>query len=452
MNCLFSCLTNSFNYKTKRMKTRFYFVRFAVTMMLFLAMPVTSLAFEYTINFTASGVSSSYDSVVVRNLNKGLSLTIYPGNVLILSDQISSVGQVMADPESMQIFPNPIIDQATIFFLAKNAGKASIDVFSLDGKKLAEVSKEVNKGTNTFRLSLPGGTYLIQVTGPGYSYSAKAISKAGFATAPVIAGTQAPPLSPVPIGGYMPFASGDQILYQAYSGDNSTVVTDSPTGNKNQDFEFVICRDADGNGYPVIKIGNQWWMARNLNATKFRNGENIPYVSDVYEWKGAYQSPAMCNNYDNAEYGQIYGKLYNWNAVNDSRGLAPVGWHVATHAEWTALKDHTDSHWSFIVNVPKALASHDYWKTSTVEGAVGNNLLLNNFTGFSALPGGDRGGTNGTYFNIGEVGFWWTSTEYSISNAWYWYFSFDVSYIVWDNNTKRFGMSVRCVKDAISPP
>lgn len=434
------------------MKTKHYSIRFAAAIMLYFSLPFPSLAFEYNIQFTASGASSSFDSIVVRNLSRGVSRTIYPGNTLILSDQVSAVDQVASNPASMQIFPNPFSTSAMLSFPASTDGNVRIEVFTVDGKKFTEAYVAVKSGNNTFQLSLPQGTYLIQCSGAGCNFVARGISTSGYTTAASITAVETAPLRTPSVksresAGYVAYSTGDVLLYTGYSDDYVTVVTDSPTGDKTQDFEFVVCRDADGNNYPVVKIGTQWWMAKNLNTTKFRNGESIPYVVAQQEWTGAYQTPAMCNNYDNAAYGLLYGKLYNWNAVNDSRGLAPQGWHVATHEEWTILKNHVDSHWGFLANVAKALSSHDYWRASTVDGSVGKNTQLNNLTGFNALPGGDRGGTNGTYFNVTEVGFWWTSTSFNISNAWYWYFSFDALYVVWDNGAKRFGMSVRCVKD-----
>jgi len=433
------------------MKTKFRIVRFVSTVLFLGIMPFSTFAFEYTINFAASGESAVYDSIIVQNLTKGTSVTILQGGVLTLYDVVSTVDRVNTEDKSLRVFPNPVTDKSTVRFYARSAGNARISAFGTDGKKIIEANENVQAGYHSFQLSLPNGVYLIQVKGAGYSHTAKVVSQAGNIIIPKITYSEMPQPKTMPqkiknIAGTMLYSPGDQLLYKGISGNSCTVTTDVPTGSKTVNMEFVVCRDGSGNYYSTVKIGTQVWMAENLNTTKYLNGDDIVYLSDGNDWKYAY-SGAMCNNYNNVDYGSRYGKLYNWYAVNDSRKLAPTGWHVATHDEWTALKVHVDTHWGAFANVAKALAADTDWKNSLVEGAVGNNLYGNNYTGFTALPGGDRGGTNGTFFNILEGAFWWTSSEYNISNAWYWYFDNNALYIVWDNSRKQFGLSVRCVKD-----
>ena len=434
------------------MKPTFYAAQLIATLIFLGIVPINVFAVEYTIGFSASGESAVFDSVVVKNLTKGTTVTVMQGGVLTLTDAVSDVESVNVDNEPpVSVFPNPMSGKASISFYAKNAGNVRISVFGMDGKEIVFANENVKVGINSFGLSLPNGAYFIRVKGTGCTYTAKALSKSCFVTVPGIAYAGVEPRKIIrqnnkSIGGTMVFTLGDQLLYKGMSGNNSTVITDSPTGSKSMNLEFVQCRDGAGNYYSVVKIGSQLWMAENLKTTKYRNGDDITYIADGSAWKYAY-SEAMCNNYNNVDYGNKYGKLYNWYAVSDSRKLAPTGWHVATHDEWIALKDHVDTHWGAFANVAKALAAHTDWFNSQVEGAVGNKMSPNNYTGFTALPGGDRGGTNGTFFNIGETAFWWTSTEFNISNSWLWYFGYDGLFIVWDYNRKQFGLSVRCVKD-----
>ena len=91
-----------------------------------------------------------------------------------------------------------------------------------------------------------------------------------------------------------------------------------------------------------IKIGAQTWTTKNLDVSKFRNGEAIPLAKTNAEWAlaGQNQQPAWCYYENKGENGIKYGKLYNWYAVNDPRGLAPSGYHIPTDAEWTILTDY----------------------------------------------------------------------------------------------------------------
>jgi uncharacterized protein (TIGR02145 family) len=163
------------------------------------------------------------------------------------------------------------------------------------------------------------------------------------------------------------------------------------------------CADIDGNVYKTIKIGNQLWMAENLRVTHYRNGEVIPNVTDNNEWAHL-TTGAYCNYDNNPTNGRKYGKLYNWYAVDDYRGLAPAGWHVATDEEWTTLTNYLKGE-----DVAGGkLKSKTGWKQPN-EGAT-------NESGYCALPSGHRYG-DGASVGLGEQGFWWSSTEYSATNA-----------------------------------
>ena len=96
--------------------------------------------------------------------------------------------------------------------------------------------------------------------------------------------------------------------------------------------------DKDGNTYKTIKIGKQKWMAENLNVSSYRNGDPIPQVQDKDEW-AKLTTGAWCYYENDVENGKIYGKLYNWYAVNEPRGLAPEGWHISNDDEWGILID-----------------------------------------------------------------------------------------------------------------
>ena len=94
--------------------------------------------------------------------------------------------------------------------------------------------------------------------------------------------------------------------------------------------------DIDGNTYGMVKVGNQFWLSQNLLTTKYRNGDPIPVVTSNNTWSTA-ANGAMCW-YANLEHDyKANGALYNWYAGNDSRNIAPLGWHVPSSAELNTL-------------------------------------------------------------------------------------------------------------------
>jgi uncharacterized protein (TIGR02145 family) len=203
--------------------------------------------------------------------------------------------------------------------------------------------------------------------------------------------------------------------------------------------------DSDGHTYNYRQIGTQVWMTENLRTSKYRNGESISNPTVAADWAAA-TIGAWCN-YDNnaATYDSKYGKLYNWYAVNDKRNIAPTGWHVATDAEWTTLTDYVAAHYGTSNSTAKALAATTDWGVFSQAGTIGANLTINNYSGFSALPGGYRH-YDGTFLYVGSNGFWRTSTDFT-SYAWNRALSSISSAISRGFNGKAVGYSVRCIRD-----
>lgn len=211
--------------------------------------------------------------------------------------------------------------------------------------------------------------------------------------------------------------------------------------------------DNEGNIYHWIKIGTQTWMVENLKSTKFRTGESISNVTDATIWSNA-TFAASCNYNNDTVNGIKYGKLYNWYAVNDSRNICPVGWHIPTEAEWVTMVNYLISNGynydgtTTDNKLGKAMASKTDWKESTTIGAVGNDMTKNNSSGFNGLPSGVRN-ADGTFSDIGNFCMWWTTTiGNSSTNAWFRYIISSGAYTnsYSDGDMKR-GYSVRCIKD-----
>ncbi|MBN2104641.1 hypothetical protein JW835_11430, partial [bacterium] len=192
--------------------------------------------------------------------------------------------------------------------------------------------------------------------------------------------------------------------------------------------------DIDGNVYQTVKIGNQWWMAANLKATHYRNGDEIPNVTGAVDWKNL-TTGAYCNYDNNADYGTTYGRLYNWYAVNDSRNIAPQGWHVPTDAQWQTLIDYLGG---------GNVAGGKMKETETTHW-VSPNRGATNESGFSALLGGYR---NGYYFyDMGNEAKFWSSTASMSTHAFYRALYNSNSYVMRLDFYKSCGHSVRCIRD-----
>ncbi len=192
--------------------------------------------------------------------------------------------------------------------------------------------------------------------------------------------------------------------------------------------------DIDGTVYTSIVINGQEGMQQNLAVTKYRNGDPIPTGLSNTSWQnttsGAY---AIFNNV--AANNTTYGKLYNWYAVNDSRGLCPTGWHVPSDGEWTTLETSLGG------------SSVAGGKMKSTTGWNAPNTGATNESGFTALPGGYRNVVGTSYNGIGNYGFCWSSTENNSGNAWNRILGYSISFVNRASNNKPDGFSVRCVRD-----
>jgi uncharacterized protein (TIGR02145 family) len=194
--------------------------------------------------------------------------------------------------------------------------------------------------------------------------------------------------------------------------------------------------DIDGNVYNTVQIGAQCWTQSNLTVSKYRNGDNITNITDGTHWfqTNASSTGAWCNNDNNASNGTTYGKLYNWYAVNDSRGLCPTGWHVPTDAEWTTLTTHLGG----ISVAGGAMKSTTGWNVP--------NTGATNSSGFTGLPGGYRY-YNGGFSYVNNPGYWWSSSDTGSGTAWYRVVYYNYASVTSSDNDHRNGFSVRCVRD-----
>lgn len=189
--------------------------------------------------------------------------------------------------------------------------------------------------------------------------------------------------------------------------------------------------DKDVSSAKTVEIGGKTWMAENLNISKFKNGDPIPQITDEAEWKkaGVDGSPAWCYYNNDPANGEKYGKLYNWYAVNDPRGLAPEGWHVPTDEEWNSIGDALGS---------KAGAS---MKSKAWVGGQGNGE-----SGFEGMPGGNRN-HDGSFHLLNSYGVFWTDTPAQGDYSWFRSLTSANAFLTRDYSNRSKGLSVRLVKD-----
>ena len=203
-----------------------------------------------------------------------------------------------------------------------------------------------------------------------------------------------------------------------------------------------------GYDYTTVLIGEQCWFAENLRSENYENGDAIPSNLSDSEWSSttsgavAVYGEGSSTCYHDSPDGDAcdsgwslneYGRLYNWYAVDDSRGLCPSGWHVPTDGEWTVMTDHLGG----------APVAGGQMKTDYGWYGGGNGT---NSSGFSGLPGGYRP-YSGSFLDAGINGYWWSSSPFG-SFAWYRALYYYFEDVFRSDYSLRFGFSVRCVRDA----
>lgn len=199
--------------------------------------------------------------------------------------------------------------------------------------------------------------------------------------------------------------------------------------------------------YKTVIIGDQEWLVENLNVEHYRNGDLIPEVQDNGEWTKL-NTGAWCYYDNNPENSKIYGKLYNWYAVNDPRRLAPIGWHVPTADEWMQLELYLGM---------KQTMADQYGERGTDEGGklkeagtehwISPNTGATNARGFTAQPGGWRSRNCGNFYWMCYCADFWSASEACTLSAWARNLHYDSPRVSRYNPGKRNGFSVRLLRD-----
>ena len=224
-------------------------------------------------------------------------------------------------------------------------------------------------------------------------------------------------------------------------GANISSGNKSITWNVLEEFEELIGNNivfqvrASSLELETVTIGTQEWKTKNLDVTTYRNGDVIPEVKDPDEWANL-TTGAWCYYNNDPENGKTYGKLYNWYAVNDRRGLAPKGYHVPSIKEWDELVIYLEGIYSAGGKMKEKEYTH--WSSPNAEAT--------NSSGFTGLPSGYRDGS-GKFYDIGYLGNWWSSSVFGTKGAWSRNLEYTNGHAYRSNANRANGFSVRCLKD-----
>lgn len=423
---------------------------------------------NYYLSFTASGESNSIDSIIVENLSQCKKITINGNDILNLvcntdfSDHSINENYVFC-------YPNPSKGQLQIILNSYISDETFIRLYDMYGKLIFENFFNLPAGKHQFELnSLPPGVLYLSIENKYNKFNQNLISLNNNFSNPTIKYKGITKEIPIERNKQyeninfsviqMQYNYGDKIKFLAFSGIYKTVLVAQPQSNQTINFTFVRCVDNNGNSYAVVKIGNQWWMAENLNSGIYANITspqisgtkfcmNINGVADptcpmggLYEWHNLMKGASGCNG---------SGPPPNDRCPTPVKGLCPDGWHIPSHYEWTTLLRN-------ISNNPNAFP---YNMNSGVFGTNEGGMLkencsdfwwspnagATNITGFTALPGGDTWA--GVFEDYGQSAYFWTSTAYFNYSPWVYALNYSVPMVGRSFYVPENGFSCRCVKD-----
>lgn len=397
------------------------------------------------INFTGSGLSTNVTTVHCTNLDRDSTVTLLGADTLHLVQSIGMEENTKGIEEgSLRIFPNPVVGDYQFEFMNPAFQQVLIKIVDVEGKTLVREGLALQEGLQCFRAGgLKEGMYFLHVSTATNDLTGRVVVMGSNSGTPYISFSQGfskgLPTGRIEGGkgkAILPYSPGERILFRGISGNYSRVLTLVATQSQAVDFNFVACTDGNGTHYPVVTIGTQTWMAKNLKATKYNNATVIPKVTEANAWT-SFTTPAYCwYDNDSATYSEPYGALYKWYVVA-AGNLCPTGWHVPLQSEWTTLKTFlgVDTLIGGLLKETGLL----HWDSLNTGGS--------NATGFTAIPGGMRYIGNGNYQDKGHFGYFWAGNDYSASFAYSYSLAYNSTKITSGGNNKGNGFSVRCVKD-----
>lgn len=408
---------------------------------------------NYEITFVPDGISDVIDSVLVENIDQNTSLVMGGSDIL----HLIGPSDIQVSPLSVQgdmfIYPNPMNESAVIEFVNYQSDNVLIQIFDISGKLVIHYSGLLNVGKYKFELSgLKAGIYSVVVRTKMWQNTAKLLStgectndteikEIGYEDIMFEQGdlfsTKSSEISGAKSTVTMQYVDGEVLVFTAYSGVHATVSALIPTQSQTVVKNFVSCIDPNDYSYSIIEFGDQIWMAENL---RYDNGcSEIQWVDSLDSgWCGYYDG-----NIDNLE---EYGLLYQWSVSNN---VCPIGWKLPSDSDWADLEEFLGMSADEVftiglrgVDQGAKLAGTPLWQV----GPLVENEEFGN-TGFNSKPAGERH-FSGSFNFIGSSEKFWSSTEYSSTQAYYRSLNYGTPKIGrYYYSGKSMGLSVRCVKD-----
>ena len=390
---------------------------------------------EITYNSATSGgniISDGGTAVLMRGVCWNLT-----GNPTIMNDKTTNGSGIGSFTSSITN-----LNDGTIYFIRAYASNSIGTVYGneINFKTIPALLPTVNT-TNIFSITSTSASVSVQITNNGGGKITECGVCWNTSANPMIENSKL--TSPLNLDNFQCLLSGlkESTLYyvRAYA-INSAGISYGNTINLKTYTSTIT--DIDGNIYNTVAIGTQTWMVENLKTTRYRNGEQIPYVSSSTDWVNL-STGAYCWYDDVISNKDLNGALYNWYVVNDSRMISPVGWHVASVADWTKLITYLGG---------TNLAGGKLKETGTLHWRT-PNFGATNESGFTALPSGLRSYTDGKYWygpmsnHLYSNGHFWSSSEKDALIGWGYDVDSSHSAVYKDYDNKKVGYSIRCVKD-----
>ncbi|HOX87439.1 MAG TPA: FISUMP domain-containing protein [bacterium] len=356
-----------------------------------------------------------------------------------------------------QNYPNPFNPTTVILYELTQPGHVRIDIHNILGQKVrtlvdgyqTEIGKIVWDGTDDRGIGVSAGVYIYSLSTESFRTCNKMVLLDGH-QGQFVGGMLD---TAIPTGkGPMALGKTTGNLYrlQVKGDDIETYEQSGIEITENQTLDITVYRtvtDINGNVYRTVKISDQWWMAENIKTTHYRNGDPIPNITNNTEWIQLI-SGSYCNYKNDDANVETYGRMYNWYAVNDHRGLAPEGWQAPSDEQLKQLErnlgidqdDESKIGWRGTDQggqLKEASTTHWYYP----------NTGATNKSGFAALPAGYRRSYNGSFDYVTLNAYFWSSTEYDSNNALCRSLCWINSNIMRIERCKTYGFSVRCVRD-----
>lgn len=431
----------------------------SILLSIFLSISFGLFSQNIDLSFHPQDGNAIIDSVLITNLNNGQKAKLSGNETLVLVKTTTGIIPIQKVQKTGYLYPNPCNGDANVFFSTIKNEVVELNLYNILGQLLTREVKSLDHGTHNFLLKFPiAGIYYVSVLKSDNVQSYKVVYS-GITNQPshiiyvgsekIAYNSEIIQFKSAKTDITLNYSEGDIIQYTVYSGMKATILSDSPKETKIYEVPFYECKDADNNNYKVVQIGSQIWMAENLKTTKVRNGASIPNVLQDTKWK-TLTTGAYCHYNNDASYANTYGCLYNWYAVNDSRSIAPIDWHIPSDDEWKQLEialGMTQEQADYSEDAAGHLRGTDQGAQLKALHGWDNNGNGTNKSNFTALPGGSRS-ESGSFSVIGKSGNWWSSSEDNNYIDFAWFRRLVTrSIVIRSILNKVLGLSVRCVYD-----